>query len=98
VLGKAASLLTIHNIAYQGAYHARDYDYLGLQAGNFNSDKFEDHGRMNFLKGGIVYADMVNTVSPTFANETRMPEYAHGLAPYLNNKGENYVGILNGAD
>ena len=98
MLWKAASLLTIHNIAYQGVYPARDYDYLGLQAGNFNLDKFEDHGRVNFLKGGIVYADMVNTVSPTYANETRMPEYAHGLAPYLNNKGENYVGILNGAD
>jgi starch synthase len=98
VLGKAASLLTIHNIAYQGVYHASDYDYLGLQTGNFTADKFEDHGRINFLKGGIYYADMVNTVSPTFANETRTPEYAHGLAPYLNNKGVNYVGILNGAD
>jgi starch synthase len=97
ILGNAASLLTIHNIAYQG-FTMGDYDYLGLQGRNFVSDKFEDHGRMNFLKGGIVYADMVNTVSPTYANETRLPEYAHGLAPYLNNKGENYVGILNGAD
>ena len=98
VLGSAASLLTIHNIAYQGVYRARDYDYLGLQPGNFTADKFEDYGRVNFLKGGIVYADMVNTVSPTYANETRTPQLAYGLAPYLNNKGENYLGILNGAD
>jgi len=98
VLGGAASVLTIHNIAYQGVYHVSDYDYLGLQRGNFTADKFEDHGKINFLKGGIYYADIVNTVSPTFANETRTPEYAHGLAPYLNNKGDNYVGILNGAD
>jgi starch synthase len=50
------------------------------------------------LKGGIIYADMVNTVSPRYAEETRTPENAHGLAPYLNDKGEDYVGILNGVD
>jgi starch synthase len=98
LLGDAASILTIHNIAYQGVYNASSYDYLGLQWGNFTSNKFEDHGNINFLKGGIYYADMVNTVSPTYAVETRTPEYASGLAPYLNSKGENYVGILNGAD
>ncbi|MCS7060331.1 MAG: glycogen synthase GlgA [Anaerolineae bacterium] len=98
LLGRAASVLTIHNIAYQGVYSADHYDYLGLQWGNFTSDKFEDHGRINFLKGGIVYADMVNTVSPTYAKETRTPEGGYGLAPYLNNKGDRYVGILNGVD
>lgn len=98
ILGGAASLLTIHNIAYQGRYPAEHMDYLGLQWGNFTPDKFEDHGAINFLKGGIVYADMVNTVSPTYARETRTPELGHGLAPYLNARGENYVGILNGCD
>jgi starch synthase len=98
VLGKAASVLTIHNIAYQGVYDARHYPYLGLQWINFTPDKLEDHGRINFLKGGIVYADMVNTVSPTYARETRTPEGGYGLAPYLNDKGENYIGILNGVD
>jgi starch synthase len=98
LLGKAASLLTIHNVAYQGVYSAADYGYLGFQAANFTTDIFEDHGRVNLLKGGIYFADMVNTVSPTYAIETRMPEYAHGLAPYMNNKGGDYIGILNGAD
>lgn len=98
VLGDAASVLTIHNIGYQGVYSAAHYDYLGLQWGNFTSDKFEDHGRINFLKGGIRYADVVNTVSPGYAQQTRTPEYAHGLAPYLNDKGGNYLGILNGVD
>ncbi len=98
ILGDAASVLTIHNIAYQGVYDAKDYPYLGLQAGNFTADKFEDFGRVNFLKGGIVYADAVNTVSPTYANETRTPLGGMGLAPYLNNKGDSYWGILNGAD
>jgi starch synthase len=78
ILGNAASLLTIHNIAYQGNYSAADYDYLGLQWGNFTPEKFEDHRRINFLKGGIVYADMVNTVSPTYANETRTPVGGRG--------------------
>jgi starch synthase len=98
VLGTAASVLTIHNIGYQGIFDPMHYDYLGLQWANFTSHKFEDHGDVNFLKGGIHYADLVNTVSPTYADETRTPEYAHGMAPYLNDKGENYIGILNGVD
>jgi len=98
VLGKAASVLTIHNIAYQGVYPAGDYSYLGLQPGNFTSDKFEDHGKVNFLKGGIQYADYINTVSPTYADETRTPEGGFGLAPFLNERGESYSGILNGVD
>lgn len=98
LLSRAASVLTLHNIAYQGVYHASHFDYLGLQRNNFSPDKFEDHGQINILKGGIYYADMVNTVSPSFARETCTPEGGHGLAPFLNNKGENYVGILNGAD
>ena len=97
-LGRAASVLTIHNVGYQGVYPASHVDYLGLQWGNFTPDKFEDHGAINFLKGGTVYADMVTTVSPTYADETRTPALGFGLAPYLNNKGDSYVGILNGVD
>jgi starch synthase len=98
VLGQAASMLTIHNIGYQGVFPTDAYDYIGLQWGNFTPAKLEDHGRMNFLKGGIHYADLVNTVSPTYADETRTPEYAHGMAPYLNDRGDDYIGILNGVD
>ena len=98
VIGKTAGVLTIHNIGYQGVYSAEHYPYIGLGWQNFTSDKLEDHGRVNFLKGGIYFADMVTTVSPTYARETRTPEYAYGMAPYLNAKGENYVGILNGVD
>jgi starch synthase len=98
ILGGAASLLTIHNLAYQGVYPPDMYDYLGLQWGNFTADKFEDHGQVNFLKGGIQYADRVNTVSPGYALETLTPAGGYGLAPYLNDKGANYTGILNGVD
>jgi starch synthase len=98
VLGGAAGFLTIHNIGYQGKYGVEHYEYIGLQWVNFTPDKFEDYGGINFLKGGIVYADIVNTVSPTYADETRTPEHAWGLAPFLNDKGERYLGILNGVD
>jgi starch synthase len=98
ILGNAASLLTIHNVGYQGKYPADHYSYTGLQTGNFTSNKFEDHGAMNFLKGGIYYADMVNTVSPGYARETRTPELGYGMAMYLNDKDDRYLGILNGVD
>ena len=98
VLGDAASVLTIHNIGYQGKYPAEHYPYTGLQAGNFTGDKFEDFGGMNYLKGGIHYADVVTTVSPTYATETLGPIGGMGLAPYLGAKGDRYRGILNGVD
>ncbi|MFN2151915.1 MAG: glycogen synthase GlgA [Anaerolineales bacterium] len=98
VLGNAASLLTIHNVGYQGKYPADHYGYTGLQWGNFTPQKFEDHGDMNFLKGGIYYADLVNTVSPNYAREIRTPELGYGMAMYLNDKGDRYLGILNGVD
>lgn len=97
-LGKAASVLSIHNLAYQGKYSQSCYEYLGLQWGNFTADKFEDHGSVNFLKGGLRYADMIHTVSPTYAAETRSPEEGYGLAPLLNERAAVYRGILNGVD
>jgi starch synthase len=97
-LGSAASLLTIHNVGYQGKYPVDHYSYTGLQLSNYTPDKFEDNGGMNCLKGGIQYADIVTTVSPTYARETRSPEGGQGMAPYLNDLGDRYVGILNGVD
>lgn len=98
VLGGAASVLTIHNLGYQGKFPAAEYDYIGLGWGNFTPDKLEDYGGVNFLKGGIQYADLVTTVSPTYARETCTPEGGWGLTPYLRDKGDDYVGILNGVD
>ena len=98
MLGGAASVLTIHNVAHQGKYDRTDYAYLGLQWGNFTADKFEDLGGINLLKGGIYYADLVTTVSPTYANETRGAIGGNGLGPVLADLGNRYWGILNGAD
>ncbi len=98
LLGSSASVLTIHNIAYQGIYPKSHYEYLGLREENFTQEKFECFGAVNFLKGGIYYADALNTVSPTYARETKSPDGGNGLAPYLNNRGSDYCGILNGVD
>lgn len=97
-LGEAASVLTIHNAVYQGTYPKEEYDYLGLGGQNFSADKFECFGSVNFLKGGIHYADLVNTVSQGYADEIKAPYSDSGLAPYLTDKGENFYGILNGVD
>lgn len=98
-IGHAASMLTIHNANYQGIYNATTtYDYLGLGWNNFSPDTFEDHGNINFLKGGIFFSDVVTTVSPTYAKEIASPYGGHGMAPYLQNKTTSFFGILNGID
>lgn len=93
-----ASVLTIHNMAYQGKYAGYYYSYTGLPGRYFNFDSFESYGDINFMKGGIMFADMVNTVSSGYAAETRKPEGGFGMEYYLNARGENYAGILNGVD
>jgi starch synthase len=97
-LSNTASLLTIHNIAYQGCYPKNHYDYLGLGWENFTDEKFESYGRINLLKGGIHYSDALVAVSPTFAREIKEPNGGFGLAPYLGNRAADLEGILNGID
>ncbi len=98
ILGSTASVLTIHNIGYQGIYPKLHYDYFELGENNFTPDKFECFGAINFLKGGIYFADMINTVSRTYAIETKTHEGGFGLDPYLRKKDDRYTGILNGVD
>ena len=98
VLGHSACVLTIHNVAYQGSYGGETYKWLGFTPASFKPNIFEDFGRVNLLKGGIFYADCVNTVSPTHAREITEPHGGFGLAPFLTDKGERFCGILNGVD
>lgn len=97
-IGDAKSVLTIHNIGYQGVYSASDYNYMGFGWENFTSDIFEDHSRVNLLKGGIHFADYITTVSPAYAEEISNGKQAYGMAPYLRNRGSRFVGVLNGVD
>jgi starch synthase len=97
-LSNTASVLTIHNIGYQGKYDANVMPYLGLGTEHFTPEKFEDFGKTNLLKGGIWFADALTTVSPTHAKEILSPVGGQGLAMYLNNRSADLFGILNGVD
>ena len=97
-LSDTASVLTIHNIGYQGKFDPSVLSFYGLGADYLAPDRFEDFGGINLLKAGIQYADAVTTVSPTYAREIRDPVGGQGLAPYLNNRSDHLFGILNGVD
>lgn len=98
-IGKTATLLTIHNVAYQGIYPSfKTYSYLGLGWKNYSSNTFEDNGNINLLKGGIFFSDVVTTVSKNYAGEISSPYGGFGMAPYLTNKTTSFFGILNGID
>lgn len=92
------TVMTVHNLGYQGRFHKSQFPDLGLNGGWFTPDKLEYHGDVNFLKGGIAMADWVTTVSPTYAKEIQTPEGGFGLDGALRARGEALTGILNGVD
>lgn len=93
-----ATVFSIHNIAYQGTFKANAYAFLGLGSENFTEAKFENYGGVNFMKGGIFYADAISTVSPTYAQEILSEPGGSGLSSYLQRRREDIFGVLNGAD
>jgi len=92
------SVLTIHNLGYQGRFPAEKYPALDLPWDHFNLDGLEYFGQVNVLKGGIIYADHVTTVSPTYAKEIQTPEFGAGLDGVLQPRESKLTGILNGVD
>jgi starch synthase len=95
---KAASVFTIHNLAYQGEFGLEILDLVGLPRSLYTVEKVEAYGRVNFLKAGCSYANQINTVSPTYAKEIQTPEFGcrlEGLMRYLDENGR-LRGILNG--
>ena len=93
-----SSLLTIHNLAYQGSFWHWDMLLTGLDWKYFNWKELEFHGRLNLLKSAIVFADSINTVSPTYAREIQTPEHGCGLESVLGFRSSVLSGILNGID
>lgn len=93
-----AGVLTIHNLAYQGWF----YPDRALKFAQFSDNDFypgawiEQHGMVNAMKTGIMFADKITTVSPTYANEIRTPEHSEGLQYALNQRGDDLIGVLNG--
>lgn len=98
VLGGARSILTIHNLAYQGIFDKGFLDSGDLKSTLFHSGALEFWGKINVLKGGIVFSDAVNTVSKTYAKEIQTKEFGYGLDGVLSTSGGKISGILNGID
>ncbi|RYD45961.1 MAG: glycogen synthase GlgA, partial [Verrucomicrobiaceae bacterium] len=92
------TVLTIHNLAYQGSFWAYDFGLTNLPGDYFTAKGVEFYGSMNLLKGGILHADAVTTVSERYAREILSPEYGAGLDVVLRENSGKLTGILNGAD
>jgi starch synthase len=95
---RAATVFTIHNLAYQGVFDASWLPRLGLGWDLMRVDAMEYWGRISYLKGGIVFSDIVTTVSPTYAQEIQTAELGFGFDGILRARSHALVGILNGID
>ena len=93
------TVLTIHNLAFQGTFAKERFDLLGLPLEHFApTAPFEFYGKVNFLKAAIMYADMITTVSPRYAKEIKTAEHGCGLEGVLMRREADLEGILNGVD
>ena len=93
------TIMTIHNLKFQGVWDLQKVqDITGLKSYFFTSDKLEAFGDANYLKGGIVYADIVTTVSDSYAEEIKMPFYGEHLDGLMRARSNSLVGIVNGLD
>jgi starch synthase len=96
--GRARSLVTVHNLAFQGLFAPATFDDLGLPASAWSMDGVEYFGHVSFLKGGLQYADAITTVSPTYAREIQTEAEGMGLDGLLRSRADRLTGILNGID
>ncbi len=92
------SLFTIHNLGYQGIFDERKLETTGLPREVYHPGGIEYWGKINLLKAGIVFSDIINTVSHQYSREIQSPEFGYGLDGVLRDRGNDLYGILNGAD
>lgn len=97
-LSRAGTLLTIHNLAYLGLFWHWDMALTGLDWHLFNWRQLEFHGKLCFMKAGLVFADLLSTVSPTYAREIQTPRHGIGLDGLLRDRHADLYGIVNGID
>src|SRR5512139_2736766 len=97
-LHRMPSVFTIHNVAYQGQFGTDTVGVLGFPWNIGTSFALEYHGSISYLKAGSVFAERVNTVSPTYAREIQGPEHGFGFDGVVRSRGDDLVGILNGVD
>jgi len=98
VLGAMSTVLTIHNLAYQGVFWHYDMAMTGLGWDLFTPAGLEFYGKINFLKGGLVFSDLLTTVSRTYAAEIRTPDFGNGLDGVLEERAADLHGVINGID
>src|SRR4029077_18946997 len=89
----APSLFTIHNLAYQGTFWHYDLPMTGLGWDLFTPAGIEFYGHLSFLKGGLVFADQLTTVSPTYAREIQTPDYGERMDGILQERSRDLTGI-----
>ena len=92
------TVLTIHNIGYQGLFTKDQFPKLGLDWSLFGIDGVEFYDKINILKGGMIFSDIINTVSETYSKEIQTEEFGFGLEGVLNKRRDSVFGILNGLD
>ncbi len=97
-LGRVASVLTIHNLAHQAKFPARDLGATGIPSSELRTDSLEDFGAVSPLKGGLYHATKLTTVSPRYGREIRTPAGGSGLDALIRFRGGDLLGILNGID
>jgi len=95
---RTATVFTIHNIGYQGIFEKEAMEITGLPWDVFTMDGVEFYGKMNFLKAGIAYSEVINTVSKKYSEEIQTPEFGFGLDGILRYRSHDLFGILNGVD
>src|SRR6266403_1965947 len=93
-----AAIFTIHNMGYHGTFPRETMKKIGLPENLFKIEAMEFYGRVNFLKGGLVFSDYLTTVSRKYAQEIQTPEYGHGLDGVMRRRADYLTGILNGVD
>ena len=97
-LGDIGTVLTIHNLGYQGLFPADTLPALGLDPALFTMEGLEYYGQLSFLKAGIVYSDLLTTVSETYCREIQTPEMGFGFDGILRSRRDDLFGIVNGLD
>lgn len=97
-LALTKTIFTVHNLGFQGLFRHLDWHLLNLDQHLFTPRYLEFHGRINLLKGGLVFADTITTVSPTYAEEIKTAEQGFGLEGIFQERVGSLVGIINGAD
>jgi starch synthase len=95
---RTATLFTVHNLAYQGNYEAANLAFTGLGWDYFVPERLEFYGTLSLMKAGLLYADLLNTVSETYSREILDPEYGCSMDGLLLKRSQDLFGIINGID